>query len=448
MVRRSRQQRVEAAAAAKKAAAVATAPEWELLGFGEAARRHFLIDCSTFTHLNHGSYGVTPRVVLEEAIGVLKEVEAFPDDFFRAKAWPRYQQLCEVVGGFVGAPGPTITLVPNATTAVNSVLYSAANIRAGDAVLMTDITYNALQIAIRDHCASVGARVVVVPIAVGVPGATTSLEAFNAGALLALNTVLDSDPTIKWALLDHISSMPSVIYPIADMVAACHKRGVRVMVDGAHAPGQLPLDVAAVGADWYTGNLHKWSFTSKGVAFLYAREDRQEGLNPVVASHYHLRSYQERFFMQGTIDYSGYCAVPAALAFVKSIGGFEAVRKYNFGLVIWAAYELAALWHTELLVEPRLCASMCMVRAPLEWAWFMPPGSTIEEANVDYGIHERIARAVFTLSGVSAQFRFYNGSVFVRLSAQVYNTRSDYIKLGVAVQDLAADIARKVGSGR
>lgn len=129
----------------------------------------------------------------------------------------------------------------------------------------------------------------------------------------------------------------------------------------------------------------------------------------MVASHYHLRSYQERFFMQGTIDYSGYCAVPAALAFVKSIGGFEAVRKYNFGLVIWAAYvcpslsppllfpetnpcrpplpmcctarigrhlfwhvwlaflqELAALWHTELLVEPRLCASMCMVRAPLE----------------------------------------------------------------------------------
>lgn len=189
-----------------------------------------------------------------------------------------------------------------------------------------------------------------------------------------------------WCLLVpcvRASSMPSVIFPIVDMVAACHKRGVRVMVDGAHAPGQLPLNVAAVGADWYTGNLHKWSFTSKvwrpqlgaclafgcvrvreeergprgmqcvrrshlccpccavalqGVAFLYAREDRQEGLNPVVASHFHLRSYQERFYMQGTIDYSGFCAVPAALAFVKSIGGFEAVRKYNFGLVIWASY--------------------------------------------------------------------------------------------------------------
>ena len=76
---------------------------------------------------------------------------------------------------------------------------------------------------------------------------------------------------------------------------------------------------------------------------MYAREDRQEGLNPVVASHYHLRSYQERIFMQGTIDYSGYCAVPAALAFVKSIGGFEAVRKYNFGLVIWAAYVSPSL---------------------------------------------------------------------------------------------------------
>jgi histidinol-phosphate/aromatic aminotransferase/cobyric acid decarboxylase-like protein len=203
-VRRARQQDVEATAARQRALAIKAAPEWEQLGFGEPARRHFLLNCTGFTHLNHGSYGVTPRVVLEEAIGVLKEVEAFPDDFFRAKAWPRYKQLCEVVGGYVGAPGRDVVLVPNATTAVNAVLYSAANIRAGDAVLITDITYNALQIAVREHCRAVGARVVVVPVPVGVPGATTTLERFHTGVLAALASALDSDRGIKWALLDHI----------------------------------------------------------------------------------------------------------------------------------------------------------------------------------------------------------------------------------------------------
>ena len=187
-------------------------------------------------------------------------------DFFyfgRKLALPRYKHVCDVVAEFVGTVGDNVVIVHNATTAVNAVLRSAAQFKRGDVVLMTDITYNAVKISLDHYCGLVGATIVVAKVPLAAPGHTTLYDDFNTAVVQSVQEALERGKNVKFALLDHISSMPSVIFPIKELVALCHRYGARVMVDGAHAPGQLPLNVEEVGADWYTGNLHKWSFTSK-----------------------------------------------------------------------------------------------------------------------------------------------------------------------------------------
>ena len=123
------------------------------------------------------------------------------------------------------------------------------------------------------------------------------------------------------AVLDHVTSPGALVLPLADMVAACRERGVAVLVDGAHAPGQLPLELDALGADWYAGNLHKWLLAPVGSGFLHARRDRQEGLHPTAISHGLGQGFTAEFDWTGTRDVSGWLAVPDAIALHERLGG-------------------------------------------------------------------------------------------------------------------------------
>ena len=213
--------------------------------FGLAARRCFHLDWR-FTHLNTGSYGVTPRCVTAAAAREQVAIESFPDAFFRRTALPRYRAACARAAQFVGADEAGTVLVDNATTGVNCVLRSLV-LSAGDGILINDNTYNACKNAVAAVAAATGAIVVVMsfPLPVASPAELQG----------ALEAALAAKPAgvFKFVLLDHITSPTGVVMPIKSMAAACLAAGARVCVDGAHAPGQLPLSLSGLGVHWYTG---------------------------------------------------------------------------------------------------------------------------------------------------------------------------------------------------
>jgi isopenicillin-N epimerase len=246
---------------------------------------------------------------------------------------------------------------------------------------------------------------------------------------------------------------------LAQAAKAAHP-GTYVMVDGAHAPGMLHLSVGSYsGVDWYVGNLHKWCFTLKGVALLYAADGVRESLTQgSIISHFWKGSFSERFFMQGTLDYSRYLSAPEALDWVGgALGGLGAMREYNTALAEAGAALLARAWGGALrMLEPSaalagegiVCPFLAVVVTPLDWrAWGETPGggrlgnleeaAALEALEADHGLPERIANAVFKVSGVQSVFWKWrvNGRCCImnRISAQVYNTLGDYERLAAAV---------------
>jgi isopenicillin-N epimerase len=425
----------------RRAAQVATCP---LSPYGLAVRKLFPTDFS-FVHLNHGSYGVAPLAVMAEAREVMLRIEAFPDNFFRRTGLPAYRGACDAAADFLGAPRGSLVLVENATVGVNAVLRSQAFAR-GDAIVINDNTYNACKNAVNDRAANTGAVVSVFALPLELPSDKAAAEALLVAAFVA---ALDATPTAKLALLDHITSPTGLVMPIRACVEAAHARGVRVLVDGAHAPGMLDLRIAESGADWYTGNMHKWCYSLKGVAVLYASPAVVDETQGSAISHFWRRDFSSRFFMQGTMDYSRYISLPFALGWVeRELGGWPAVRVYNSGLVSAGADVLCAAWGTTRLLPPALCAPfLVVVETPLDWrVWGRTGGGNLvglplEEAEAalaaDEGFNERIAGAIFESERMQTVFFSWRVGgrmrVFTRISGQVYNVIGEYEQFAAAV---------------
>ena len=177
--------------------------------------------------------------------------------------------------------------------------------KPGDEILVLDCVYNAVQLAIEDVCRRTGARIKIV--ALPIPLAADEVVDRIAGA---------AGPRTRLAIIDHIASRTAVLFPVVEIVAALQAKGVRVMIDGAHALGQLPLDLEAIGADWYTANAHKWLYAPKGCAFLFAAPQVAEGTLPLSVSHWHGLGFPRAFDYVGTRDISAFLSAPAALDFI------------------------------------------------------------------------------------------------------------------------------------
>jgi len=218
--------------------------------FGSAIRREFALDFERFRHLNHGSYGTAPHAVMAAARASMLRIEAFPDDFMRRRATGEYITICDAVGSFVGAPTGSVVLVENATAAVNAVLRSLEPLAASDVLVINDNTYNACALAVKWVAAVFGCRVATVTFSLPVTSSADLTASFTSQLAAIAEGAGRVGGRVRWVLLDHITSPTAVVMPVADMVAAVHAVGGQVMVDGAHAPGMLPLDMAALGADW------------------------------------------------------------------------------------------------------------------------------------------------------------------------------------------------------
>ncbi|MCC6620197.1 MAG: aminotransferase class V-fold PLP-dependent enzyme [Deltaproteobacteria bacterium] len=316
----------------------------------------------TLAFLNHGSYGATPTVVLEAQGELRRALERNPVDFF-ARRFPKALALArEAVAAFVGADPAGFVFVPNASTGIATVLANAT-LGPGDELLTTDHAYPACRNALERAASQAGARVVVARLPF--PGAT---DDGIVDAVLAAVT-----PRTRLAVLDHITSPTALVLPIERLVGELRVRGIDTLVDGAHAPGAIDLDVGRIGAAYYTGNGHKWTCAPKGAAFLHVRDDRRERLRPLVTSHGYARPLEPgetRFRAEhdwvGTMDPTAYLAWPIAIDVVGAMleGGWAAVRARNHEAALAARRLLCERLGVAPAAPDAMIACMAAVELP------------------------------------------------------------------------------------
>lgn len=362
--------------------------------------------------LNHGSYGACPVPVLAARADVVAQMERNPTRWFDEVYPGAVLAARERVAAFVGADSAGFGFVTNATTGVNTALRSATRrLSPGDDILVTDQTYGACRNAVEQIAAEEGLGVRVVRIPYRPAGPEEVVAAVLEGA----------GPRTRLALLDHVTSRHGLVLPIAQIVAALEPE-VTVVVDGSHAPGLLELDVGAVGASYYAGNCHKWLCAPKGSAFLYADEPVRDDVVPLTVSHGWaspsdgpISRFHAMFDWQGTGDPGAWLSVPTAIDVVGALdsAGWPGLREANRRLALDAQAMLCDRFGTLAPAPAQMVGPMAPV--PLSG----------RAARMDVPQLTALCRA----AGIEAKFGV-EPEPFVRLSAQRYNTPTDYERLG------------------
>jgi isopenicillin-N epimerase len=383
-----------------------------------AFAEHFLLDPNV-VYLNHGAFGACPRPVLAVQQQVRERLERNPLHFFMRELEGLLDETRAVLAPFLGAKPEDLAFVPNATAGVNTVLASLDQ-EAGTEVVVADHTYPACRNAVEYWARrrSVQVRVATLPFPLASPEQLTE-------AVLAQVT-----PRTRLVLLDHVTSPGGLIVPLAELVRTLRERGIDTLVDGAHGPGMLPLDLERLGATYYTGNLHKWCCAPKGAAFLWVPRDRQPAIHPLVISHGWAvpRTDRPRFLLEfdwpGTLDPSAILSVPAALSFLGSLfeGGLPALYAHNHALALKGRDTLCAALGTPPPCPDSMVGSLAAVLFP-ERTPKAPTPDALYNALVARGIEVPIIGMPGYPSG------------FVRIAAQVYNSEAEFRVLAEALRE-------------
>ena len=295
-------------------------------------RTHWPLD-PTVTFLNHGSFGACPTAVLDRQQELRARMEANPVHFMVRELEPMLDTARAELAPFLGADPDDVAFVSNATSGVNAVLRSLP-FETGDELLTTTHVYNACRNALLYVAERTGARVVVADVPFPVASADQIVDAI----------VSKAGPRTRLALVDHVTSPTGVVFPVARIVAALAARGVDTLVDGAHGPGMVPIDLDALGAAYYVGHGHKWLCAPKGAAFLHVRRDRQPGIRPTVISHGATAErkgrsrYRLEFDWPGSVDGTPHLCLPTAIRFLAGLvpDGWDGVRARNHALALHA----------------------------------------------------------------------------------------------------------------
>jgi len=344
-------------------------------------KEHFFLDPDV-TFLNHGSFGATPRPVFEAYQAWQLELEREPVDFIARRLAPLLAEAREQLGAFVGARGDDLTFVQNATTGVN-VAARALRLQPGDEVLSTDLEYGACIMTWQRLCTFVQAP---------------------------LDELFDHvTERTRAVFVSHITSETALLLPVEEIVLEARARGLTTIVDGAHAVAQVDLELEALGADFYSGNCHKWLSAPKGAGFLHVRPEWQERVDGVITSwgYEEPATFISRTERQGTRDSAAYLSVPAAIEFFRAHDD----RERCVALCREARRDLCALLRTDPIAPEEMVLQMASVRLPAP----------------DPGLNERLFREHRIEIPVS-----HDGTL-LRISIAAYNTRADVDRLLAAL---------------
>lgn len=369
------------------------------------ARLLFSLDPAV-AHLNHGSFGAVPIGVQRAQQRLRDEVETNPMRFYAAGLMDRIAHTRRHLAVFLGAE-PTLTaLIDNVTTGVSLVLGSLRS-GAGDEILSIDHGYGAVRLAVERTCARTGAtaRTAAIP-----------LDAGDDAAVTAIATALRPDRT-KLLIVDQITSATARLLPVARMVAAAHEHDVPVLVDAAHVPGMLPVDVTALAADFWIGNFHKWGYAPRGTAVLTVAPAWRDRMEPLVVSWEQPAGYPANVEWHATADYTAWLAAPVGLFTLRTLG-IDTVRAHNAALAAYGQRVIGAALGIAPAQLPDPGGPLAMRLIPL------PRGcATTQEAAS--GLRRRISDRLATEVNLVA----WNGRGYLRISAQVYNRAEEYDRL-------------------
>lgn len=360
--------------------------------------------------LNHGAFGATPRSVLAEQARIRAAMERQPLRFFVDEAPGATRAAAASIARYVGAHANDVALCENTTSGVNAVLQSFP-FEPGDRVLSSNHLYPAVAKTLEYVCRRQGATLDLaqVPCPVGSP--SDVVRAFEE-AITSRTRLL---------VVDHVTSMTALIFPVEELVALARSRGIPILIDGAHAPGMLPLDLPALGATWYVGNCHKWLCAPKGAALLWAHPDDPlaRGIHPPVISHSFGEPFPSEFDWVGTRDISSWLAIPAALAFRAWLGD-SAVRDWNHRLAMHGGAAVASSTGAVPTGPESMIGSMVSLQVP----GFLG-------ANPALG--DRLRSALWAGERIEVACPVLDGRLYVRVSGQVYNEESATERLAAAL---------------
>ncbi|HEY9639352.1 MAG TPA: aminotransferase class V-fold PLP-dependent enzyme [Coleofasciculaceae cyanobacterium] len=376
--------------------------------------------------LNHGSFGACPTAVLEKQTSWRLQMEQEPVRFFALELEGLLDAARQDLSVFVGADPADLAFVANATTGVNTVLRSLCHTFApGDELLTTDHEYNASRNALDFAAQLSGATVVVAEVPFPIRAPEQAIEA----VLSRVST------RTRLVLLDHITSQTGLVFPLQPLIQQLTAAGIEVLIDGAHAPGMIPLNLRELGATYYTGNCHKWLSAPKGSAFLYIQSDRQDQLRPLAISHgaNSPRCDRSRFWLEfdwtGTTDPTPYLCVPEAIRWMGSLlpGGWAALMRHNRETALSVRKALCQTLDIEPPCPDSMMAAMAVVPLP-------------------NGCASRLQADLFSQHHIEVPVNAWHGlsNRLIRVSAQLYNTQSDYDGLIKALLALLAEEERNV----
>lgn len=372
-----------------------------------AMREHFLLDADII-FLNHGSFGACPREVFDAQQRWQLEMEKNPVAFLGRRSAGLLRDARQKIAGTLGARADDLVFVPNATTGVNTVAQSLS-LSPGDEILTTDLEYGACDAAWLRVCGQAGAAYTRVEIPL--PFRRDEFVARVMAGVTGRTRVI---------FVSHITSTTALILPVAELCAAARARGILTLIDGAHAPGQIDLDLDAIGADFYVGNCHKWLCAPKGSGFLHARPEHHGLLDALVTSwgyaagtggHAGFDAYlgstplERRMQWQGTRDIASWLAVPVAIEF-QAKHDWSAVRMRSHALARHALDTLTRRFGLAPVAQDDDWAQMVVIPVPAQDA-------------------DALRRRLHDESRIEVPVTTHAGRVFVRVSVQGYNTMHD-----------------------
>lgn len=377
---------------------------------------HWTLDPASI-YLNHGTVGVVPRRVLQRQQALRDEMERHPSRFMLRELngelpapWRLASRLRDAivpVAQFVGVQPDDLVFVSNVTTGTNAVLGSMP-LAPGDEVVITELAYGAVKLAARAVCDRAGATLHIVKI--DYPFRELQIIEAIVSTLTARTRLV---------VVDHITAQTALVMPVTAIAKECRARGVPVLVDGAHVPGARPLDISALGVDWYSANLHKWALAPRGCGILWAAPDRQGMLHHPIVSWGRDRGFHHEFEHIATADPTSYLAAPEGIALLHE-WDFAACTVYMHDLACTAGDLLSEAWATEFTTPHAMIGTMVTVPLPLS------AGTTDDDA-------ARLRLALLVEDGIEVQLHAWRDRLWVRVSAQVYNDVGDIERLARAV---------------
>lgn len=379
--------------------------------FGHKIKNEWLLN-DEVTFLNHGSFGATPLMVLKAKEEIERRLEREPLSFFLEEYPVLLKESLSKLAKFVGADEKNLVLVENATTGVNTILRSLEKeLKPGDGIITPNHVYQGVWNTMKFIAERTGA----IANKFEIPFPIINNDKIIDIVSNQINT------NTKIIILDHIASPTSLIFPIKELIKICKSRGIITIIDGAHAPGMLELDLESLGADFYTGNCHKWMFTTKGCALLWVSKEMQDKIKPLTISLFHGNGFQEEFAWTGTKNPASWLSLTPAIDFYNWLG-FEKVREYNHNLVCDATdlicKELNIMEHSGYDMLGFLSSIELPVKLKLNGNTTMAlRNHFMKEYNIELSFHS------------------LGNKIYFRISSQVYNEIGDYQKLIFAIKD-------------